>query len=83
MGDNEQNQIERIVRLEEKVSQTSTLLEKFSTESKNDRAKLHQSVDAVMQELRAQRTFVGGIIFTITSLWSIILLAWDWLKAHV
>ena len=82
MGEHEQNQIERIVRLEEKVLQTSDLLEKFSSESKNDRAKLHQSVDAVMQELRAQRTFVGGIIFTITSLWSIVLLTWDWLKAH-
>lgn len=51
--------------------------------SVEERKELRVSIDSIGTRLDRQLTFVGGIIFTISALWAVILFAKDWFLAHL
>lgn len=57
---------ERIARLEEKAAQNEKLLEDIDTK-----------LTALSEQFLKHKGFMGGIIFTVSALWAVILVALD------
>ena len=67
---------ERLARIELRVEQ----LEKQMGDSTSDRFALHKLVQDIHDTIIKQKTFVGGILFTVGAMWAILQVAWDFVQ---
>lgn len=61
---------ERIARLEGRLEAFENTTLKFMSDSANDRKALHETLNSLSNKLDSQRTFVGGIVFTLSAIWA-------------
>ena len=69
---------ERLARVEEKVD----ALGKRMDQSEGDRSKMHQTLEEIRDGITKQRTFVGGILFTVGAIWAVLQVTWDAIQHH-
>jgi hypothetical protein len=73
---------ERMARLEARVEAFEKLTIAFMAESSKDRKALHETLHAISAKLDSQRTFVGGVIFTLSAIWAAGTAIVSYLKGH-
>jgi len=73
----EQN--ERVAKLETRMD----AMERRMDKSETDRQGIHTLLTEVNENLIKQRTFIGGILFTVGAVWSVLQVGWDMLRERI
>ena len=73
---------ERITKLEARYDELESRFIEFRQESARDRDGIRLQLATIQTAIDRQRTFIGGVLFSISALWAVIVWAKEWFLVH-